>query len=319
MAIATQRKNTDKHPLEQGILHPHHHDVLCGRGGETNKHPGNLHWRKLVKDCKSDYIMLTRPQKMELSRSIVKAVKSQDPPGRFLQKDSKTNKWVVVGDERARVKTSQALREGAPDIRKMAASKKMTVETETTEKRVDKQAIDSSSTIPVTRNSGNTVTSTSTNVDSKGGARGGMPPLPTRYTTHLAPNSNIPGMAMLSPFLQQHQQPLSSYIVILVPPSDYNVQPHLFHHPQQWHPYQVMNQQPPQPHGMQHSPPHGKCHPQHSQSRHNDYSERLPKNIGSLDTLGDGLRKKETLEGSQEIPPIVGSDARLGELRNTNE
>lgn len=58
---------------------------------------------------------------MLLSRSIVNAVRSQNPPGRFLQKDSKTNKWFDVGDQRAQEKTSQALREGAPDIRKKAA------------------------------------------------------------------------------------------------------------------------------------------------------------------------------------------------------
>lgn len=59
---------------------------------------------------------------MLLSRSIVNAVRSQNPPGRFLQKDSKTNKWFDVGDQRAQEKTSQALREGAPDIRKKVAS-----------------------------------------------------------------------------------------------------------------------------------------------------------------------------------------------------
>ena len=58
---------------------------------------------------------------MLLSRSIVNAVRSQTPPGRFLQKDSKTNQWFDVGDQRAQEKTSQALREGAPDIRKKVA------------------------------------------------------------------------------------------------------------------------------------------------------------------------------------------------------
>merc|ERR1712106_917326 len=55
---------------------------------------------------------------------IVNAVRSQNPPGRFLQKDSKSNHWFDVGDQRAQEKTSQALREGAPDIRKKVAADK---------------------------------------------------------------------------------------------------------------------------------------------------------------------------------------------------
>ena len=31
-----------------GILTPHDHDVLCGRGGATNNHIGNTNYRKLV-------------------------------------------------------------------------------------------------------------------------------------------------------------------------------------------------------------------------------------------------------------------------------
>mmetsp|Transcript_9610 Transcript_9610/g.14438 ORF Transcript_9610/g.14438 Transcript_9610/m.14438 type:complete len:104 (+) Transcript_9610:372-683(+) len=32
----------------QGIVTPHPHDVLCGRGGATNNHVGNANYRKLV-------------------------------------------------------------------------------------------------------------------------------------------------------------------------------------------------------------------------------------------------------------------------------
>lgn len=30
------------------IVQPHHHDVLCGRGVTTNRHPGNESFRSLV-------------------------------------------------------------------------------------------------------------------------------------------------------------------------------------------------------------------------------------------------------------------------------
>lgn len=72
----------------------------------------------LVAANKQLYTTLPKRQKMLLSRSIVNAVRSQNPPGRFLQKDSKANAWFDIGDQRAQEKTSQALREGAPDIRK---------------------------------------------------------------------------------------------------------------------------------------------------------------------------------------------------------
>mmetsp|Transcript_7395 Transcript_7395/g.10586 ORF Transcript_7395/g.10586 Transcript_7395/m.10586 type:complete len:634 (-) Transcript_7395:232-2133(-) len=108
--------NFSDYPLKE-IPAPHAHDVLCGRGGGTNNHVGNNHWRALVAANKQLYITLPKRQKMLLSRSIVNAVRSQNPPGRFLQKDSSTSTWFDVGDHKATEKTSQALREGAPTIR----------------------------------------------------------------------------------------------------------------------------------------------------------------------------------------------------------
>ena len=110
-----------EYPLKD-IPQPYSHDVLCGRGGGTNNHVGNAHWRMLVAANKELYVTLPKRQKMLLSKSIVNAVRSQAPPGRFLQKDSKTDKWYDVGDQRAQEKTSQALREGAPTIREKVQS-----------------------------------------------------------------------------------------------------------------------------------------------------------------------------------------------------
>lgn len=102
----------------QQLYSPHDNDVLCGRGGGTNHHPGNKQYRKLVEDRKRDYVNSSKRGKPLLSRSIVEAVRKQDPPGRFLTKDDKTGLWYDIGDQKAREKTAQALREGAPDIRK---------------------------------------------------------------------------------------------------------------------------------------------------------------------------------------------------------
>jgi hypothetical protein len=55
---------------------------------------------------------------MSISRSIVEAVRSMSPPGRFLEKNLVTNMWSDIGDRKAIEKTSQALRDGAAILRK---------------------------------------------------------------------------------------------------------------------------------------------------------------------------------------------------------
>eukprot|EP00545_Synedropsis_sp_CCMP1620_P000493 CAMPEP_0119032280 /NCGR_PEP_ID=MMETSP1176-20130426/41973_1 /TAXON_ID=265551 /ORGANISM="Synedropsis recta cf, Strain CCMP1620" /LENGTH=562 /DNA_ID=CAMNT_0006988691 /DNA_START=150 /DNA_END=1835 /DNA_ORIENTATION=- len=130
MAQAQPQMSFGNYPLKD-IPAPHPHDVLCGRGGGTNNHVGNSHWRMLVAANKQLYVTLPKRQKMLLSRSIVNAVRSQNPPGRFLQKDAKSDLWYDVGDQRAQEKTSQALREGAPDIRsKITGTKGETLSTD---------------------------------------------------------------------------------------------------------------------------------------------------------------------------------------------
>mmetsp|Transcript_53233 Transcript_53233/g.79521 ORF Transcript_53233/g.79521 Transcript_53233/m.79521 type:complete len:845 (+) Transcript_53233:97-2631(+) len=112
------------------IEKPHAHDVLCGRGGGTNNHIGNNHWRTLVNANKRLYISLPKRQKMLVAQSIVRAVRCQVPPGRFLQKDAGSNTWCDIGDQKAQDKTSQALREGAPDLRNSMKEEQKFVESQ---------------------------------------------------------------------------------------------------------------------------------------------------------------------------------------------
>jgi hypothetical protein len=72
----------------------------------------------MVEDYKVKYIELkTKHEKTEIATEIVTACRDRNPPGRFLQQDKETGKWYDVGDTKARMKTSQALREKAPLIR----------------------------------------------------------------------------------------------------------------------------------------------------------------------------------------------------------
>jgi hypothetical protein len=104
------------YPLRD-ITFPHEHDVLCGRGGGTNNHVGNMRWRMLVAQNKQLYVSLQNIEKNILSKSIVHVIRNQNPPGRFLRKDSYTGLWYDVGDQLAQGKTLQALRNGAKNIR----------------------------------------------------------------------------------------------------------------------------------------------------------------------------------------------------------
>ncbi|KAL7541799.1 LOW QUALITY PROTEIN: hypothetical protein ACHAWF_007022 [Thalassiosira exigua] len=104
------------YPLRD-ISMPHANDVLCGRGGGSNNHPGNESFRELVNEF--PYVNCPKREKPLIARRIVEAVRNQTPPGRFLSKDSRTGLWNDIGDGKAREKTSQALREGAPILRDM--------------------------------------------------------------------------------------------------------------------------------------------------------------------------------------------------------
>ncbi|KAL7499298.1 hypothetical protein ACHAWT_006919 [Skeletonema menzelii] len=103
----------DDWPLTK-ILKPGENDCLYGRGGATNHHSGNKKYRQLVNGKKEEYLGSLRTEKPKVAMSIVHAWRAMTPPGRFLEQDKKTRLWSDVGDEKAREKTSQALREKAP-------------------------------------------------------------------------------------------------------------------------------------------------------------------------------------------------------------
>lgn len=93
------------------LLEPNDNDVLSGRGGLTNHHPGNKKYRKWVEDHKEKYRQGTMNQKTTIAKQIIHMVKNQDPPGRFLKRDNRNNPWFELDDEKAEKKTKQALRE----------------------------------------------------------------------------------------------------------------------------------------------------------------------------------------------------------------
>lgn len=82
-------------------------DVLCGRGGLINSHPGNIVFRKIVEYNKTIYQQIPKRDRAMVPQSIVQTIRNRG--GRFLQSEGGT--WVEISLSRATQKTSQALRE----------------------------------------------------------------------------------------------------------------------------------------------------------------------------------------------------------------
>lgn len=100
-------------PGTQGISDYDTNDVLCGRGGGTNQHYGNIVFRNLVDTHREQYLRSKKNDKPFISRSIVKTIRDRN--GRFLKKDEASGLYFEIGDSEAREKTSQALRQRAPE------------------------------------------------------------------------------------------------------------------------------------------------------------------------------------------------------------
>jgi hypothetical protein len=111
---ASDHSSTDA--AQEDVTDTQETDVLCGRGGAALRHPGNQTYRRLVNLNKGLYITCLKTEKLKISRSIVAAIREQK--GRFLEKDNKNGTWYDIGDKKAVEKTSQALREGQPKLRK---------------------------------------------------------------------------------------------------------------------------------------------------------------------------------------------------------
>lgn len=103
-----------------GFVHiPNPNDVLCGRGGRINAHGGNVNFRKIVLMYKEDYLSKSagKNQKAQIAAHVVTRIRTLNPSGRFLKVDGDTGCWIEMGDEKARKKAGQALREDSAKFR----------------------------------------------------------------------------------------------------------------------------------------------------------------------------------------------------------
>ena len=86
--------------------------------GNNNKHIGNEQLRNLARSQVHLYSRSSKKEKSKISRQLVNHIRGLDPSGRFLKKNSLKKCWEDVGDEVAREKASQALRDAVSEWNK---------------------------------------------------------------------------------------------------------------------------------------------------------------------------------------------------------
>ena len=97
-----------------GHVVPQELDILCGRGGLSNKHAGNQLYLRIVQHNKDLYQEIQNPKhKHCLAQSIIDAVEGAG--ARFLKQDKATKAWDEISRDAALSKTLQALRERSKD------------------------------------------------------------------------------------------------------------------------------------------------------------------------------------------------------------
>lgn len=127
--VATKKRKRKKRPkvvpTHKQYVEITQHDVLLGRGGKSNHHPGNKRYRDEIMASRPLYAALTTDEeKTAMSQTVVDVIEQMG--GRFLEEDkAKENGknislgWYVVPNIVARRKASQALREDSdPEKRK---------------------------------------------------------------------------------------------------------------------------------------------------------------------------------------------------------
>jgi len=101
-----------------GSKNPTSKDVLCGRGRLIHTHVGNVWYRDIIQKWKPNYLAdsTTKVEKLHLVADFVTEIRASG--GRFLSFHTASGLWFDTGDEKARRKVGQALRENAPELRK---------------------------------------------------------------------------------------------------------------------------------------------------------------------------------------------------------
>jgi len=103
-----KKKNRKRMLDETRVAEPADGDVLCGRGGFTNKHPGNIRFREKALEFRPWYEESSKEKKQEIANLLVESVGNEGY--RFLGK-SEDGLWHEMIGNGPHYKASQSLRE----------------------------------------------------------------------------------------------------------------------------------------------------------------------------------------------------------------
>jgi hypothetical protein len=106
---SSPNRRSKRDPAVKLYYEPHPDDVLLGRGGRTNHHPGNKKYLQEKEEMQARYMAASKQDKTGVSQELVDRVHARG--GRFLELDPTSNKWFEVTNIKARKKASQSLRE----------------------------------------------------------------------------------------------------------------------------------------------------------------------------------------------------------------
>mmetsp|Transcript_12651 Transcript_12651/g.14469 ORF Transcript_12651/g.14469 Transcript_12651/m.14469 type:complete len:301 (-) Transcript_12651:148-1050(-) len=135
-------------PLPSSFI-PSSYDVICAQGKEAKNHSGNIYYRKLITEALDAYSQATsRMEKSQIVTDIVETVKTNahayaagdDSEGHgqcndsvgdggyggFIKKDRATGRYYQVGDDFAREKIGQNLRDSLSNKYKSSTKAKRT-------------------------------------------------------------------------------------------------------------------------------------------------------------------------------------------------
>ena len=121
----TKQKATKKPRRTIDLSHPiefSKHDVLFGRGGYANKHPGNVRFREMARKLLSRYLECSKKDKFHISVELMESVTSE---GHLFLEKGPGGKWYKVVTPRK--KASQAFRDALADIKKEMSEQRSSV------------------------------------------------------------------------------------------------------------------------------------------------------------------------------------------------
>merc|ERR1711907_764283 len=124
-ASSNNNNNSPKSKNNSGRIYvenPSDNDVLFGRGGRSNHHPGNARYRTEVERLSTTYKSTTsKPERLQMTKALAATIRASG--GRFLQKER--NVWYVVDNEEVVLKkVHQALRENRDPAKRKAKRKR---------------------------------------------------------------------------------------------------------------------------------------------------------------------------------------------------